>query len=278
MNEKKYKKIYRIEVADNETHRSLFVFRKTPVFIVSLLVSTFLLIFTTVVLLFFFTPVKQLIPGYPSPQTREIAIMNAIKVDSLEREIQLWTLQLTNIQKIITGQAPINIDSLIKEDIVVQEITNIHSKDDSILRLETQKAERFSLNFQNLRVENIEGLLFFVPVKGIISEGYNEYAGHPYVDIATTEGAMAYSVLDGTIIATFWDDNTGYNIQIQHDNNLISVYKHNVKLFKEIGDKVTAGTPISSVGDIGTLSTGSHLHFELWHKGEPIDPTKYINF
>ena len=89
---------------------------------------------------------------------------------------------------------------------------------------------------------------------------------------------MVSSVLDGTVISAGWTDDSGYTIQIQHDNNLISVYKHNEKLLKKTGDKVSAGTPVALVGGTGKVSTGTHLHFELWHKGEPIDPAQYIKF
>ena len=86
------------------------------------------------------------------------------------------------------------------------------------------------------------------------------------------------SVLDGTVISAGWSDENGYTIQIQHEGNIVSVYKHNQKLMKKSGDKVTAGMPIAIVGNAGTLSTGNHLHFELWHNGEAVDPAKYISF
>ena len=85
-------------------------------------------------------------------------------------------------------------------------------------------------------------------------------------------------MLNGTVISSGWNDDTGYTIQVQHDNNLISIYKHNAKILKSTGDKVNAGTPIALVGNTGNLSTGAHLHFELWHKGEPINPSNYIKF
>ena len=112
----------------------------------------------------------------------------------------------------------------------------------------------------------------------MITESYNPSIGHPYLDIAAPNNTTVYSVLDGTVIFAGWQDETGYNIQIQHSNNLVSVYKHNERLLKKVGDKVKAGTPISIIGDVGRLSSGPHLHFELWHNGDPIDPSSYINF
>jgi lipoprotein NlpD len=137
--------------------------------------------------------------------------------------------------------------------------------------------ERYNLS-NNRNIEQIEGLLFFTPVKGVITQGFNPAAEHPFVDIAIKDGSAICSILDGTVIAAYWSDDTGYNIQIQHSNDLVSIYKHNTKLLKGVGDKVTAGTTISLAGNAGSLSTGPHLHFELWHKGEPVDPNLYINF
>ena len=84
--------------------------------------------------------------------------------------------------------------------------------------------------------------------------------------------------MDGTVINDGWSEEDGYTIQIQHDGDIISIYKHNEKLLKKTGDKVTAGSPIALIGNTGSLSTGDHLHFELWYKGEAIDPSRYISF
>lgn len=80
------------------------------------------------------------------------------------------------------------------------------------------------------------------------------------------------------VIYDGWSEEAGYTIQIQHGNDIVSIYKHNEKLLKKTGDKVKAGTPIALIGSTGTLSTGDHLHFELWHNGESLDPTQYISF
>ena len=121
-------------------------------------------------------------------------------------------------------------------------------------------------------------MLFFPPVKGVVTESYNPGKGHPFVDIAVQNNSAVCAVLEGTVIAAYWNDDTGYNIHIQHSNDLVSIYKHNTKLLKKVGDRVSAGATISLAGNAGDLSTGPHLHFELWHSGEPIDPSLYINF
>jgi murein DD-endopeptidase MepM/ murein hydrolase activator NlpD len=118
---------------------------------------------------------------------------------------------------------------------------------------------------------------FFCPLKGVVSQGYDPIS-HPYIDITAPAGSVVKATLDGTVIYAGWDDKTGYTIQLQHEGDIISIYRHNEKLLKKSGDKVSAGASIALMGNTGELTSGDHLHFELWHKGEAVDPTKYINF
>ena len=150
-------------------------------------------------------------------------------------------------------------------------------RQDSILRQKVLDEEQFGLSERRQRDLPIEGMHFFVPLKGVISQGYDPIV-HPYIDITAPANSVVMSVLDGTVIFAGWNDEAGYTIQIQHENDIVSIYKHNQKLLKKTGDKVTAGTPVALVGNTGSLSTGDHLHFELWYRGNAIDPTKYINF
>ena len=233
-----------------------------------------------VIALFIYTPLKTFIPGYPDAETRREAIRNAIRIDSLETEITKWALYSENFARIIDGQEPLELDSLME----------IKAKSDSIaidpkrldesrqkLKDEVTKADEFALKPAERRSLPIEGMHFFTPLKGVISQGYDK-ALHPYIDITAPENSTVMSVLDGTVISAGWSDEYGYTIQIQHEGDIISVYKHNQKLLKKVGDKVTAGMPIAIVGNTGNTSKGNHLHFELWHKGEAVDPTKYISF
>lgn len=118
---------------------------------------------------------------------------------------------------------------------------------------------------------------FFCPLKGVISQAYNPVS-HPYVDITAPEGSVVKAILDGTVIYSGWSEDYGHTIQLQHEEDIVSIYKHNEKLLKKTGDKVTAGAPIALVGNSGDLTTGTHLHLELWHQGSAVDPAKYINF
>ena len=201
-------------------------------------------------------------------------------MDSLEQAVKLWDFELNNIQRIVTGQKPLDLGKIETPSDTSKTINlkRTDSKDDSIMRKEVAKQEMFNLGTKRNQIEQIEGLHFFPPVKGIISDGFNLATNHPYVDIAAPSNAVVSAILDGTIIMANWTDETGYIIQIQHSNDLISIYKHNSKLLKKTGETVKAGSAISLVGSTGDLSTGFHLHFELWHKGVAIDPTKYIKF
>ena len=180
----------------------------------------------------------------------------------------------------VEGQEPLKIDSLInsrqKIGVSNEELAELALKD-SLLRQQVREEEQFDISERNKRNLPIDGLLFFTPLKGVISQGYDP-AIHPYVDVTAPSGSVVKATLDGTVIYDGWSDEDGYTIQLQHDGDIVSIYKHNEKLLKKTGDKVSAGMPIALVGNTGNLSTGEHLHFELWHKGETVDPTKYISF
>lgn len=119
---------------------------------------------------------------------------------------------------------------------------------------------------------------FFSPIKGIVTEKFQPLSSHYGVDIASKKDEAIKSCLDGTVIMSSWTSETGYVIAIQHNNNLISLYKHNSILLKKIGGFVRAGEAIAIVGNTGEISSGPHLHFELWYNGSAVNPEEYINF
>ena len=227
-----------------------------------------------------FTPIRTFIPGYPDAKAKRAAIQNAIRIDSLETIVSKWEFYSENLKRILDGEEPVRIDSLVlqyasenKSEFSEEEL----KKRDSVLRSNVRKEEQFSLSSAESRNLHIEGMHFFTPLKGVISQGYDPLI-HPFIDITAPANSMVYAVLNGTVISSGWNDESGYTIQIQHANDIISIYKHNQKLLRQVRDKVTAGEPIAVVGNTGALTTGDHLHFELWYKGEAVDPTKYINF
>ncbi len=269
---------YRLVLFDNRIHNQLWTLRfSKPGFVLgaAAVIVGFSVIFY---LLIAFTPVRLTIPGYPDSHSKRTAIQNAIKVDSLEKIIVRWELYSENLRRVIDGEEPLKIDSINWVNSAAYTKTRAElDRRDSILRSNVMNEEQFELSNRNMRDLPIEGIHFFSPLKGVISQGYDKVI-HPYIDITAPENSVVMSVLDGTVILAGWNDDSGYTITIQHENDIITTYKHNRKLLKKPGDKVSAGTPVALVGGTGSLSTGEHLHFELWHKGEAIDPAKYINF
>lgn len=270
---------YRISVTDNETHRHIWSSRFTKTSFFVTLVSITVMLCGLIFCMIAFTPIRTFIPGYPDARSKRVAIQNAIKVDSLERVIYRWEIYSENLKRAVEGKAPIKIDSIIKASAKegqaeVDEITL--QRQDSLLRERVREEEQFEISARARRDLPIEGLHFFTPLKGVVSQGFDTV--HPYIDITAPEGSVVKATLDGTVIFAGWSEDSGNTIQIQHSDDIVSIYKHNKKLLKKVGDKVKAGTPVALVGNSGDTSTGVHLHFELWHKGEAVDPSKYIKF
>jgi murein DD-endopeptidase MepM/ murein hydrolase activator NlpD len=281
-NTNKDKKVthFRLSLLDAKTHQQLKSVRFTrTTFIITIACSV--IIFCAVIFsLIAFTPIRTFIPGYPDASTKSAAIQNAIKADSLESVIYKWELYAKNLRRVLEGESGLDIDSLMtasqKQAQAAQDAKYLKEQD-SLLRKNVQEEEMFEISGRNTRSLPIEGTHFFTPLKGVVTQGYDQ-AMHPFIDIAAPEGTAVNAVADGTVIYTGWSEDTGYTIQLQHDSDIISIYKHNDKLLKNVGDKVKAGTPIGLVGNTGGLSSGPHLHFELWYKGESMDPAKHINF
>ena len=272
---------FRLSLLDAKTHQQLKSVRFTRTSLIITTVSAFVIFCAVIYSIIAFTPIRTFIPGYPDEATKRIAIHNAIKADSLERVIIKWELYSANLRRVLEGESKTSdIDSLMnasRQKVDNAKDLNVLILQDSLLRSSVIQEDMFAVADKNKRSLPIEGMHFFTPVKGIITQGYDS-AMHPFVDIAAAEGTVVNAIADGTVIYTGWSEETGYTIQIQHDAEIISIYKHNQKLIKSVGDKVTAGSPIALVGNTGSLTTGPHLHFELWYKGESMDPTKHINF
>lgn len=271
---------FRLSLLDAKTHQQLFSvrFNRTGFFVSAVTIAVVLC--AAIFSLIAFTPVRTFIPGYPDARTKRAAIQNAIKVDSLESVIYRWELYSENLRRVVEGEEPMSIDSIIaisNRRIAQAKDPDFLKKQDSIMRQEVKNEEMFDISSRSQRQLPIEGMLFFTPVQGVISQGYDPVI-HPYLDIAAPAGTVVKAIANGTVIFDGWSEETGYTIQIQHDEDIVSIYKHNEKLLKKTGDKVSAGSPIALVGNTGKLTTGEHLHFELWHKGESLDPTRYISF
>ena len=270
---------YRLVVLNEETYEEQLYFRLTRlnVMIISiLLISIFV---TGTVLLIASTPLKEFMPGYSSTAMRAQAAENAIKLDSLNRAYDQSIRYLNSIQQVLVGdlkfdqlnESPITLDSFSKRPKAIVST----SIDDSLLRAMVDQEDKY--NFQGGSKSKINFVLF-PPAQGDLSQTYDPTNKHYAVDIVLKENAPIKAVADGTVIFSEWTAGTGHVIIIEHPFGLISAYKHNASLSKQQGDYVVAGEVIASAGNTGELSTGWHLHFELWSDGYPMNPESFIDF
>jgi murein DD-endopeptidase MepM/ murein hydrolase activator NlpD len=214
---------------------------------------------------------------------RRDIVLNAIRLDSLDREIEKQERYFAVISAIVQGKQP--PETVVRYD-TARDYSSIRfsaSPADSALRARIEKEEQFNLTLglaNNETVTGLSGLHFFPPVKGgIISSHYDIRTKHFGTDIVTRPRVSVSAALDGVVIFTGWTMETGHVIQLQHSDNIVTIYKHNSSLLKSTGDFVRAGEPIAIVGDSGELyTTGPHLHFEIWYKGTPLDPEKHVIF
>ena len=271
---------YRLGVYNDTTYEQVFHFRLTGrgVLTVSAILMVVLIALTTVLIAF--TPLRELIPGYPGSETRRSIQANVHKADSLEKVVLTWSRYIDNALKIIEGDNPSIVQILPDSSFKNIRFKDTRSKDDSLLRAEIEQDEQFDLavNDKELKYSGLSGLYFFPPVKGEITSKFEPKYNHLGIDIATGPDQVVSATLDGTVIMADWTIETGNVIQIQHDDNLISVYKHNAKLLQKQGNRIKAGDAIAIVGNSGELTSGPHLHFELWYKGASLNPEQYILF
>lgn len=270
---------YRLVILNEDTFEERFAIKLTRlnVFVIASL-STILLITGTIVLIAF-TPLKEYIPGYSSTALKRQANKLNDKTDSLQEVIALNERYYESIKKVLTGDVKtveFNKDSIIEAaEKDISELNLDPSKEDSILRAKVDKEDKYSL-FESATSK--VNFVLFPPVNGTISEAYNASTKHFAVDLVVAKDTPVKATADGTVIFSEWTSQTGYVILIEHSDGLISVYKHNASLTKNQGDLVTAGEVIAISGNSGELTTGPHLHFELWSNGYPVDPTTFIDF
>lgn len=270
---------YRLSLIDAVSHERLWSVRFTRPIFIGALVSGILMAMLVFYFLVAYTPLRTFIPGYPSAQTRRQAVQNAQKIDSLEMRLLQWELYSENLRRIVAGEMPLRVDSLMLGSRGSRNVTDAqyYAIRDSLLRADVLNQEQFNVDEAPKKNLPLEALSFFPPVKGVVSEGF-ERTLHPYIDITTPAGSMVTAVLDGTVVNTSWDPEDGYLVVVQHAGDILSVYKNLEKLLQRQGDVVKAGTPIGLVAESESLTKGNHLHFELWYEGQAMDPTQFIKF
>jgi lipoprotein NlpD len=276
---KKIRFKYKLVFYNESTLEEVWSFRLSQLsaFITFVMIAFSLITVTSLVIIK--TPIRNYLPGYLDIEVRNEIIQNALRADSLELMLNRQARYLTNVSAILTGT--MTVDSIHRSDSLA-----FMTADYDIPR--TENEERFAAVFEEEEKYNLttlnpnaivtEGIFFYKPVNGIISSHYDFEKRHWGVDLVAGMRESVLATLDGIVVYTGFDQEYGNVISLQHKNGFISIYKHNEVVLKGVGDQVVAGEAIALVGNTGELSTGPHLHFELWYKGVSVNPEEYIAF
>ncbi len=235
--------------------------------------------------LFTFTPLKRMIPGYGKIEANQQFIELIESVDELSDQIDAQQTYLNAFGKLMTVASdmpgeensnvePVQIKQAVKASPPVRSTQPAVMSDSSGQTVvEVQPTiDAYDL-YTTLRESD-----FVRPVDGVISSRYSPEISHYGIDILAPKNTPVKAMMDGFVFSSGWDLETGYTIGVQHEGNILSFYKHNSILLKEKGTFVRAGEALAIIGNTGTLSSGPHLHFELWHSGKPVNPEEFINF
>ena len=275
---KKLKNKYRLVILNDASFEERFSYRLSPLNLLTLLLTLVVLLIIIVSVIIIYTPLRKSIPGYTDVSLREDLTTMVFRADSLDRKLERNSAYLRNIQGALKGELPLSKDSIYRTDqmVIIPEDPLVKSKEDSMLREYVEREDSYSLSADQ---ENIsKQIYYFAPLKGTITNEFNPSKEHFGIDVVAPKDEAIKATLDGTVVFAEWTVETGYVIQIQHGNNLVSSYKHNSVLLKKVGEEVKAGEAIAIVGNSGELSSGPHLHFELWKDGKALNPADFINF
>lgn len=270
---------YRLVILNESTFEEKISFKlsRLNVFVTGSLCIIGLIGLTT--LLIAFTPLREYIPGYSSTKLKKQATDLTYETDSLVRVLNNTNRYLDNIRLVLKGDIEnnvINRDSLraqFKLDPTSVDLTPI--KQDSLLRAEVALEDKYNL-FERSGVKT--DFVLFPPISGTLTQGFDLKKRHYAVDVVAPRETPVKATANGMVIFAEWTADTGHVIILEHEEGLISVYKHNGSLNKSQGDIVRSGEVIAAVGNTGELTTGPHLHFEIWQNGTPINPLDFIDF
>jgi len=275
---------YRLVVMNNDTFEEVGSYKLTLLNIYIILSTIVMMVAIFVVLAIIFTPAKRFIPGYGdvSAQSEMQEIYETL--DSIEYYSKATDSYTESIQRVLTGNSQTAPDE-IPEDLTRNTEFSIETSEEELKLRDEIALEK--LNEKNKKGKNVntspsdkplEQLYFTSPLSGSVSAGFMPEKKHFGIDILAPKGSPIKTALDGFVMMSDWTRETGNTIGIQHANNTITFYKHNSTLLKKAGEFVKAGEAIAIIGNTGDLTDGPHLHFELWYKGQPVDPAEYVRF
>ena len=279
----------RVVLVNAESFEEKRHFMLSPLNAVVLLSFFTILIIIGTYLIIAYTPLKQSIPGIPNLSSeltlRKIDLENIQYLEKVKHQSNIEELYFQNLITILYDEVPsdpTSQDSTYNRDSTDYTRMDFStSEKDSILRAKIDLREKYELHDKDEDVshnDDMKGVFFFTPINGSVSESFSLKEGHFGVDIVASKDEAVMATLDGTVVFNAWTPENGHIIYLQHNYNLISIYKHNSFVLKKVGDFIEAGEPIAIIGNSGGLSTGPHLHFELWHKGTALNPEDYMRF
>lgn len=272
---------YRLVILDEENYEEQFSFKLTElnVYVFGGIAVILLVLLTSLIIAY--TPLKEYVPGYASTEVKEKASILLDSLDQLQEKNLQNEAKIKAVMDVLTGKIKTkdyltNIDSLMKANKdSISKYSIYASKEDLKYRESIEDTDKFNVRSKS---QSTHSLVLFAPVTGTITTRYDGRDNHFGIDIAVPRGTPIKSVEGGTVIFSEWSVDTGFVIIVDHGKNMISVYKHNSSLLKKAGEMVKSGEIIATAGSEGKLSTATHLHFELWYNGYPIDPTQFIAF
>ena len=276
---------FRFVVLNDETFEEKFSLTLTRmnvwIFVSTIAVVLIMLTASAII----YTPLKYFIPGFGDYNYRSQIVALTFRTDSMENALQQRALWLDDISNVVNGKTDTSAKK-VPGAATSRKDTSIHlgepTDEEKQLRKDVDEEQSYALSYKIDKKEGAKAQLnefhFFPPVGGYVTDEYDPKKEHYGIDIAAPADAPVKATLDGTVISAGWNYETGYVIAIQHKDNIISIYKHNAKIFKNVGNFVKAGDVIATVGSTGELSTGPHLHFEIWHNGVSLNPKDYVIF
>jgi len=277
------KKKFQLSIFNESTLENVFSLRVSLMDGLFLAASMFIVFFFLSLLLLSHTPLKSLLPEDLDPELRAELLSQAIRVDSMTDVMSKQTQYIAVMKSIITGDLPVDTLEKNGKNIPLDTLANRHlelmkaTKKEVSFRAKYEDSEKYNLSLLNEQPK-AEGVLFYPPTKGKIIMAFNPKIKSYGVNIQITDRQPTLSVLDGTVLFAGYTSDYDYVIQVQHNNDYISVYKHNTELLKKQGDKVKAGEAIGIVGQDPGSKSLPNLYFELWHKGVALNPQDYIVF
>ena len=271
---RKLKNKYRLVILNDGTFEERVAIKITPLLVLSVLFLVSLILIFTTFLLFSFTPLKEYVPGKTKLETHIELVKMAKEVDSLIVLIEGRDLYVDNLRTILNGGEVIEDKKNLLENKIENPPSLGVSKKDSLFRLRVEEKSSGDYISVSSEVNNY----FLSPLSGELIDKYNKQDKHFGIDIVSKRGAIVSSVSDGVVVTSDWTKETGFVIAVQHSEGFLSFYKHNSVLLADVGDYIKKGDPIAVIGNSGELTSGPHLHFELWKNGESVDPENYISF